>query len=416
MEILVETEKDGFVEYGETDSKEGWIIVIFAFICLIMSHGLDNAFPIYSTVYATKEFPNESSTKIGWIGSLGSSFLVLSAIISGRLVGYLGFKNVTLIGMVLGFTSLMIASVIKNVSALAFFQGALFGIGAGLVFSCAIAVTGTWFEKNLGLAMGIVSSGSGVGGILISELVKVMINKYEYQVTLRVTAVMYAIFVGVSAFMLKSRVSIAKGNALFDITVLKTPVFIFVTLAGFIGTLGFAIPMFFMPLAAMEVGATKHQADNIVVIMNVGLLIGSLAFGKISDIIGPFFTFFISALLAGISILYFWVITNTVNGFLALSFFYGLFDSGFTSVCILVLNKYYETSKIPVINGMYLFFISMSILISNGILSAMDVSHTSKNMDIAVLLSFFSYSTASLVILTGILHTRNSLKSSSWQL
>ncbi|OMJ11583.1 Monocarboxylate transporter 14, partial [Smittium culicis] len=151
------------------DCKEGWKIAACSFICVFMSHGVNNAFPIYHTEYVTKEFPNVSPTKVAWIVTLATSFTLFSGIISGRVVGYVGAKNLSLLGTVIGFISFIASSLSTSIESLVIFQGVLFGIGSGLVFSCAISVTATWFDKSLGLALGIVGSGSGLGGILMSE-------------------------------------------------------------------------------------------------------------------------------------------------------------------------------------------------------------------------------------------------------
>lgn len=55
----------------------------------------------------------------------------------------------------------------KKFWQLLLFQGFLTGIAAGMVYGPVASITSQWFEKRRSLALGIVATGSSIGGTVI---------------------------------------------------------------------------------------------------------------------------------------------------------------------------------------------------------------------------------------------------------
>ncbi|OMJ12629.1 Monocarboxylate transporter 9, partial [Smittium culicis] len=159
------------------------------------------------------------------------------------MVSKIGIRNVAWLGGVISFIGLFSASFVNSVPALIGTQGFLLGIGSGFVFSCSISVTAMWFDKYRGAAVGIAVSGE--------------------------------------------RVKSTESQKVIDLSGLKSPPYILLSLCGFVANMGFVVPIYFLPSSALQLGASDSFASNIVTIFNVGYFLGSIANGRLADIFGP---------------------------------------------------------------------------------------------------------------------------------
>lgn len=68
-------------------------------------------------------------------------------------------------------------------------QGVLVGIGMGLLFIPSVQVTSQWFDKKRSLANGITSSGSGIGGVILSFAIGAAIRNIGVAWALRIIGI-----------------------------------------------------------------------------------------------------------------------------------------------------------------------------------------------------------------------------------
>ncbi|PVU85257.1 hypothetical protein BB559_007121 [Furculomyces boomerangus] len=397
------------------DTTRAWLMCICSFVCMAMSMGVNNSFVVYQVVYSTKVFPKEDPYYISWIGAIALGFTLLSGIFAARLTNILGFRTVVWAGALFSFMSLIVSSSVTSVSGLILSQGALLGLSSGLIYSSAISVTSIWFEKNRGVAIGVVISGSGVGGIFFSWIVNVISTKHDYILAQKVTGFIILIVVCIAAIPLRSRIELKKEPMLFRISVFKNPIFLVTMIGGFIGYLGYAMPLFYLPTSTVSFGTPKDQSVSIATIINVGTIIGGLMLGQLADSLGPMNILAYSTLMLGVLVTLFWMFYKQVAGMISIAFLYGFFSSGFISVSFSVLGRYFEANKIHIINGMYLFFMSISALVSNGIFGKLSGNSTDKkDFFETVLFSVIVYFTASLVLIGGVFVIRKKLSDKTW--
>lgn len=60
------------------------------------------------------------------------------------------------------------------------------GVGASLVWFPCISAAQQWFSKRRGLSVGIAISGSGFGGLILSNVIQAIIDHLGYQWALRI--------------------------------------------------------------------------------------------------------------------------------------------------------------------------------------------------------------------------------------
>lgn len=81
----------------------------------------------------------------------------------------------------------MLASFCTQIWQFYLTQGILVGIGTSLSYIPAVTVTPGWYDKHRGLAMGVVLSGTGLGGLVWAPITRILITKVGFRNALRIT-------------------------------------------------------------------------------------------------------------------------------------------------------------------------------------------------------------------------------------
>jgi MFS family permease len=97
----------------------------------------------------------------------------------------------------------ILASFSRSLWQFALTQGVLAGIGTSLAYVPTMAVAPTWFNKRRALAMGIIISGSGVGGMVWPPLLRALITHLGVRNTLRISAWITIVIMPVAGLALK---------------------------------------------------------------------------------------------------------------------------------------------------------------------------------------------------------------------
>lgn len=95
-----------------------------------------------------------------------------------------GFRTVTIVGSVLGATSLSLSIFATSVEFLYVTVGIIGGIGFGLVYVPSVIAVGFYFEKKRALATGIAVCGSGIGTFVIAPLTSWLLEEYGWKGTI----------------------------------------------------------------------------------------------------------------------------------------------------------------------------------------------------------------------------------------
>lgn len=157
----------------------GWYVVgactlIVIYAAGIISFGFTAVFdPI------TREF-GWSYAQISLASSLRGLEVGLLAPVLGHMVDRWGPRKLAIIGGIFVFFGFLILS---NVRSLAMFYGAFAVIAIGnSVFTQTVIVTAVanWFRRNAGIAIGIVTSGWGLGGLMVPVVTK-LIDTLEWR-------------------------------------------------------------------------------------------------------------------------------------------------------------------------------------------------------------------------------------------
>jgi predicted MFS family arabinose efflux permease len=146
-----------------------------------------------------------------------------------------------------------------------------------------------WFEKNVGLAVSLVSVGMGMAPLTLSPLTAWMIGEYGWRTTMLSIAVLVAVVIIPAAFLIRrpDRVAGAADASSPQQTnaweALKTPQFIALASAYFFCCAAHSGPIFHTISYAMLCGISSMAAVSIYSVEGLAGLGGRLALGLLAD-------------------------------------------------------------------------------------------------------------------------------------
>lgn len=105
-----------------------------------------------------------------WVGSLVAGLGLVAGPFCSASVEYFGARPVTIFSGVMVAGGLMLSAFAPNIPFLIFSFGIVVGLGCGLVYAATLTITCLYFDKKKGLALGVMTTGSSVGGFLYATI------------------------------------------------------------------------------------------------------------------------------------------------------------------------------------------------------------------------------------------------------
>ena len=281
-----------------------WLQVAAGFVVFFNTWGMISAFSVFQTYYESGELFKASSANISWIGSIQSFLLQITGIIAGPIYdrGYLRLLLVTGSFMIV-FGYMMLSLCTEYWQAL-LAQAFCIGIGSGLLFVPTVSLIPTWFSTHIGLAVGIASSGSSLGGVIYSIVLYRLISQIGFP-----WAVRCAGFIALATFIvpltvMRMRLRVPKPRAIVDWTVFSDAPFMVFTLGLLICFIGQTALLFYISFYPEDRGFTNTSlAFYTAAILNAGSILGRIIPNALSDHIGVFNTVAPFTMLLGVTML-----------------------------------------------------------------------------------------------------------------
>ncbi|AOA61814.1 Putative monocarboxylate permeases [Komagataella phaffii CBS 7435] len=187
------------------DGGYGWFVVIGCFLFNLSTWGANSGYAIYLAHYlADDTFHGASKIDYAIIGGLSFASGTVLAPLINYLVGVTNLTFVLVLGWIIQFIAVMLASWATKLWQLFLTQGVLFGIGMALVALSNVNVLPQWFKRKRNLAGGIAAAGSG-GGVIFNVGMQDVMNKHGYQWALRAQAIICASLSFVGICLVRSR-------------------------------------------------------------------------------------------------------------------------------------------------------------------------------------------------------------------
>ncbi len=159
----------------------GYIVVGAAFLILMVSFGVNNAFGV---------FFNPILTDFGWTRAMTSGAFSLSWIVQGVLGIIMGGLNdkfgprlvMTICGLLMG-AGFLLMSQVNAIWQIYLFYGIIIGTGLSGVMVSQVSTIAKWFVKRRSMVTGIVMNGIGIGILITPPIANQLISTYDWRVS-----------------------------------------------------------------------------------------------------------------------------------------------------------------------------------------------------------------------------------------
>ncbi|KAH6892948.1 major facilitator superfamily domain-containing protein [Thelonectria olida] len=304
-----------------------WLVVLGAWCCSFCSPGWINSMGTFQEYYQVGPLRDYSSSTIAWIPSLQLFFLFGLGPIVGRIFDSYGPRPLIIGGTILHVFGLMMASLAKT-----YYQ---FLLSQGVCSAIALTCIATWFNKKRGAAMGIMATGSSVGGVIFPIMISRMIKRNGYPWALRAAAFLILGLQIIACLTVRPRIKpvpkkLPAGRLAAPFT--EFP-FAILLLGIFVLTFGMYIPIDYLPSQGhQEADMSEDMSQYLVAILNAASLFGRLGAGYGADLIGRWNMFIIACAVSGISNLALWIPAKTSSITIGYAIMFGFASGAFVSL------------------------------------------------------------------------------------
>lgn len=352
-------------------------LVMFTTCALIFTFGVWQSLYEEMAREANTPFTGASTALINLIGtlaialmSMGGPFtMVWAKLYSPQMVIIAG-------GWVFGI-AFILASFSKQLWHFALTQGVLLGIGTCLSYVPTMAVAPTWFDKRRGLAMGVIISGTGVGGMVWPPILDAIINGIGFRNALRIAGCISLSLVSLAGYALRwepefqiqvnaqtqgmSRVHGWMKIPLINWRVARTKRFIAHASGCFLQSAGYSTPLFFYAAYARTLGYSNSTATNFITVSNASNFVSRIVIGYAADRYGRINALAYTTFLSTIAVFAFWLPSmfdkasishpSAEGLFITFTVLYGAFASAYISLFPASLIELFGVQNFTSVNG-----------------------------------------------------------------
>jgi MFS family permease len=191
----------------------------------------------------------------------------------------------------------------------------------------AFAVMGQYFDKKRSAAIGLVVSGSSIGGVVFPIVLSKLLNSssLSYGWSIRIVAFIILPFMVFACMVISTRVPPRK-TTVFVGEAWKMKKYVLLVAGLFFMMMGMWTPIFYIPVYAVSRGMKALLASYLLAIINGSSTFGRIIPGILADKLGPLNVFAFSGIATGVMV--FCINEPTTNvGIIVYSAFFG-FVSG----------------------------------------------------------------------------------------
>ena len=330
----------------------GWVVIFVSL--LIHSIGLGAPSILFVSL---KPIAADLDT-LRSIPSMAYSLLMLGAGVGGVAMGWWmdrqGILRPVLFGSVMVGLGALLASRAESPTSLFVANGVLIGLlGKSAMIAPLVANATRWFDRRRGLAVAIIASGQGVAGAIWPPIVRYMNDAVGWRGTYYYFGLLALVTMVPLAFVLKPKPPVSSHDtATKTITNGRHQVLGWsastVTALMWIAVIGcctaMAMPIVHLVSYATDLGHPSIRAAEVLSVLFAAGFVSRIAFGILSDRIGPMVTLLIGSSCQAIMLATFSVVQSLPGLYLA-ALLFGLGFSGIMPCYPLIIRLLFPAGQ-----------------------------------------------------------------------
>ncbi|KAK5045109.1 hypothetical protein LTR84_010257 [Exophiala bonariae] len=340
-----------------------WLQVVAGFFLMFNAWGTIFSFGVFQTFYTSSGSLeiSQSPSAIAWIGSIQTFLLLFVGAMSGILFDKGYFRYMIFFGSSLVVLGLVTLSLATRFYQVLLSQGVCVGFGTGLLLVPSVALPSTWFLKHRGIAVGLVSSGASVAGVVLPITVRALIRTTGFSWAARVSGFVSLVTLTISLLLANQRLPRRTGGSFIEYKALKQPEFALYIFGLFISMFGLYTFYGFVEIWAVNhpaISNTGLEAIYILPILNAASLVGRIGPLYCSDSLGPLNIQTPAMLVSGILCLL-WSEVRSAGPFVLVVILYGISSGTVIAMPPVVISS--MTNDMTTFGGrMAVFFLTIS--------------------------------------------------------
>src|SRR5215510_1496579 len=160
----------------------GWVIVALAIVIIGLGSGALMSLGVFlKPIQASMTWSRGSISAVAlwmWV-TYGTG-----ALLWGTLSDHWGARRVVVVGGFLLGLGLIVASRITTLWQFYLAFGGVVGVAAGAFYTPLTTTVTHWFTANRGLAVALVSAGTGLGTLVVAPLTRWLISSYDWRLAM----------------------------------------------------------------------------------------------------------------------------------------------------------------------------------------------------------------------------------------
>lgn len=152
-----------------------WLQVLAGHLISVLTVGLVTSFGVFQPYYEVtlREVPSA----VSWIGTTQIFMFFVIGAFSGRASDAGLVHEAVFVGTGLIVIGIFMTSLSSQYYQLLLSQGICVGLGMGILFMPGLSVSASYFKDKKSLAVGIVASGAGSGGLVYPAMVQQLLPR-----------------------------------------------------------------------------------------------------------------------------------------------------------------------------------------------------------------------------------------------
>lgn len=277
--------------------KKAYSVVLGSFMGLVSVFGVLNSVGAIQAYISENQLKETSSSTISWIFAIYVFMTFASCILCGCYFDRNGCKLMMYLGSVFSVIGIFTLAESRRVYQFVLSFGVLFGTGSGILMTCLISSTATWFKDKRANANSMASIGGSIGGIVFPVMLRKLYSELGFQWAIRILGFIITFCLTVSILLTRENPKVMKYchkrpqwrevvkvyiNHSLDLRYLSDLKFLFCTLGCSFAENGLTIMATYYASYAMKRGIPESTAYTLITIINCCGIAGRIS-GYISD-------------------------------------------------------------------------------------------------------------------------------------
>ncbi|KAI0096702.1 MFS monocarboxylate transporter [Nemania sp. FL0031] len=313
-----------------------WLQVLAGHLICFVTWGLITSFGTFQSTY---EMLDVGASTISWIGTLQMFTILVVGTLSGRASDAGFLHQAVLLGTSLIVFGMFMTSIATQYYQFLLAQGITIGLGMGILYTPGLSVPSSYFKDKKPLAVAIVSSGAGTGGLVYPAMIQQLRPRVGFGWTVRSMAFLTLFICIIINLLLRIRVPARKSGPIADLGAFKELDYVFFVIGFFLIYWTVFFAFYFIDLYGHKYASfTTLDSMNLLLITNALGIPGRILPGFIATYcLGPINTAIPTATLVAI-VLYTWpAVAYEKTPLYVFAAAYGLVASAIQSLFIMAL-------------------------------------------------------------------------------